>query len=58
MNNNSNSFLTRIVNFLEHDDCRNTFLIVTRLLAGRLENRVLISYKARNVSSPKSFGRV
>jgi len=58
MNNNLNSFVTRIVNFLEHHDCRNMFLIVTRLLAGRLDNRALISYKARNCSSLKRFGRM
>jgi len=31
MNNNLNSFVTRIVNFLEHYDCQNIVLRVTRL---------------------------
>lgn len=58
MNNNLNSFVTRILSSLEHYDCQNIVLIVTRLLYGRLEYRSLIPYRARNVSSPKHFGRL
>ena len=58
MNNNIISFVTRIVNLLEHYDRRNILLLATRLLAVRLENCSLIPLRARNLSSPKHFGRL
>jgi hypothetical protein len=47
MNNNFHQFCYTDCEILEHYDCQNIVLLVTRLLAVRLENRSLIPYRAK-----------